>query len=333
MLHKNPQVNLVLVHGMCTHDKGWADDAMKQVVRAIDSNLPPPTDDKSLSPKSVGPGIEVVDKDVDIRGSKLQMTALIWSPLTTPLKRQLDFDITGTPTDCATAEQCKPTRAKVNAVGKDVLLNDCLADALIYQGESREVIRSAMVKALEAVLDKGPADTPLALVSDSLGSKIVFDALAEMLGNSNPKARAAAARLEQIFMNANQLPILGLADQKMTLGPATGLQPMALAPPVPPTDSLRRFLALRPPLSADKSTGSDKLTVVAFTDPNDLLSYRLMPSRYPMPNVQFADVLVSNTTTYFGLLSRPDHAHLHYMSNPEVATMISCGSPKSTLCK
>jgi hypothetical protein len=104
-----------------------------------------------------------------------------------------------------------------------------------------------------------------------------------------------------------------------------------LAPP----DSLQRFLELRRmQAQAPKRTESlSKLAVVAFTDPNDLLSYRLLPSRYAGPDVVIADVLVSNSSTWLGLLEDPFAAHLNYLQNKDVGGMIACGWPRSKVCQ
>ena len=82
----------------------------------------------------------------------------------------------------------------------------------------------------------------------------------------------------------------------------------------------------------EKRLGSE-IWMVAFTDPNDLLSYRLMPWRYARPGVTVVDVLVSNDKTYFGLLENPLSAHTGYMKNPAVTKAIMCGLPTSEYCK
>jgi hypothetical protein len=84
--------------------------------------------------------------------------AIVWSPLTSALKHQLDDDATGTPTDCARDGVCKPARARFNGIVKDWLLNDCLADALIYEGASHDAIRDAMVETVSQVFDASPDD-------------------------------------------------------------------------------------------------------------------------------------------------------------------------------
>ena len=66
---------------------------------------------------------------------------------------------------------------------KDRLVNDCLADAMIYQGKPRIDINERMQAAIvQAVNTTGgrPAtapDSPVVVITDSVGSKITFDAI------------------------------------------------------------------------------------------------------------------------------------------------------------
>ena len=132
-----------------------------------------------------------------------------------------------------------------------------------------------------------------------------------------------------MFMGANQLPILGLADQDTSEKAGRPLSSNVGAP----NDSLQRLLERKSQASEKSVAAFPSLTLVAFTDPNDLLSYRLQPSRYSVPGVSIADVLVSNDWTYLGFLERPDTAHTDYRKNPGVASLIACGRQKSSLCK
>ena len=334
-------VDVVIVHGMCTNDSASANTAIDSLLAALDATIPraPPAEVTALAETN---DIQVVSRRATVGGVPVRFSALVWSPLTTPLKRQLAYDMTGEPTDCSVAGECKPKRAKLNGQFKDGLLDDCLADVLIYQGISRRAIRDKMVGAITQVVEQsdvqaradGTEPGALVLVAASLGSKMSFDALAEMVDRSSPARHKAAGetavrRLGLIFMEANQLPILGLADQEIESAAAR-----SLAAPPAPEDSLQRILRLKSGPQLNAATISlTGVTLVAFTDPNDLLSYRLQPSRYAVPGVAVADVLVSNDTTYFGLLERPDTAHTSYGANPAVTSLISCGRPKSALCK
>lgn len=65
--------------------------------------------------------------------------------------------------------------------------------------------------------------------------------------------------------------------------------------------------------------------MVAFTDPNDLLSYALHEWA-PLAPFPLADVIVSNEPTLFGYVERPDTAHTGYRDNRAVMRLIACGT-------
>ena len=324
-------LDVILVHGMCTHDASWANHGIDRIAGVVSANVP--------GQAAAGPnGIQLVERTQQIGGTPVRFHALIWSPLTAPLKHQLDYDNTGSPSDCSPAGsgECKTKRARLNGYVKDRLLNDCLSDAVIYEGASRNAIRDAMVESVSRIIESCPnGDQTLAVVAESLGSKILFDALSSMLESRQPRTQAlgqqAARRLGLLYMAGNQLPILGLAEQDIERRPDNR---SATAP-----DSLQRFLELRRrQAAAPLAEPIARLAVVAFTDPNDLLSYRLLPARYAAPDmrvadVAVADVLVSNARTWLGLIEDPVAAHLDYLENPEVGELIACGYPRFSGCR
>jgi hypothetical protein len=324
-----PPVDIVLVHGMCTHTRAWADAAIDTITGAVDANYRR----QLAAPVAPAAGkIEMVERTLPLAGGTARFHALVWSPLTADLKRQLEFDNTGTPTDCSAAGECKPARARLNGKLKDSLLNDCLSDAMIYEGDSHADMQRNMIDTLVQLLEQSDAQGatgPLVVVAESLGSKLVFDALAAMLqpeapGRVRQLGQQAARRLALVFMAGNQMPMLGMAEQHA---------PAAQAAPGAAQDALQRFLALRRLQLGISTETIARLAVVAFTDPNDLLSYRLLPSRYQAPDVAVADVLVSNARTWLGLLEDPFAAHLTYLDNPGVASLIACGWPRSNVCR
>lgn len=329
-------VDVLYVHGMCTHTTAQARKTLGDLAAALQARIEP-GETSSVAP---GTAIELVSVPARLDNTSIRFTAVVWSPLTTTLKRQLDFDHTGEPTDCATAAECKPQRARLNGQLTDTLLDDCLADALIYQGHARTGFVGQMQAAIAhatATPSRQPVgrDDPLVLISESLGSKMVFDALTESKAASNAETQTqtqtqalarAGERLRQVFMLANQLPILGLADQTLVVTKALAAQP--------PMDSLQKFLdSRRNTLRAKDAAPSAPLTLVAFTDPNDLLSYSLRASRYASgTDVLVADVLVSNDSTVLGWLERPDTAHTGYAGNRDVIDAIACGHPLRNGC-
>jgi hypothetical protein len=319
-------LDVILVHGMCTHDAAWANHGVDRIAGVVSASVP-----EQAAPSANG--IQLIERTQQIGKTPVRFHALVWSPLTAPLKRQLDYDNTGTPSGCSASDsggECKPKRASLNGDVKDKLLNDCLSDAMIYEGASRDAIRDAMVESVSRIIESNPnGDRSLAVVAESLGSKILFDALSSMLESRQPRTQAlgqqAARRLGLLYMAGNQLPILDLSRQDIEHRPDTRT--------TAPQDALQRFLELRRRQAAPRAESVARLAVVAFTDPNDLLSYRLLPARYAAPDVAVADVLVSNARTWLGLIENPVPAHLDYLANQEVADLIACGYPRVPSCR
>lgn len=330
--------DVLLVHGICTHDASWAAEVVPQLAAALDAATSPTLAAAApASPLVSGAQVELVPIDVQTPAGRLRFQALIWSPLTNPLKRQLCDDQSGKSALCGGSTPYPYTRARLNARFKDGLIDDCLPDALIYQGVARDAIQRQLREALLRAL---PGDAPLVVISHSMGSKMLFDTLLRMTEEADGTqaatlARQAVDRMRLLVMAANQIPLLSLADQSLSesaAAPATAAVTAninATAAEAPP-DSLQLLLRQRQDrraLAADR-----QLTLVAFTDPNDLLSYTLPPEKYAQDGVTVYNILVSNAPAWLGLLERPDRAHLDYLRNPDVGRLIACGQPTSKLC-
>ncbi|MTV41277.1 hypothetical protein [Duganella radicis] len=319
------EADVLLVHGICTHDAGWLDEVLPPLTRAVrDATATAPARVAGASAAAV----QIVPATIATPAGRLRFDALIWSPLTSDLKRQLCYDQSGKSALCTGAPPYPYTRAKLNARFKDGLIDDCLPDALIYAGAARETMQLRMREAVLQVLSGMRADAPLVVISHSMGSKMLFDTLLRMSNEpaGSPAALAAqqaVRRLRFLVMAANQIPLLSLAEQ----APASMAAATDAGDATPPPDSLQRLLRQHRTLAA-----TPPLTLVAFTDPNDLLSYTLPPERYEANGVTVHNILVSNAPTYLGLLERPDTAHLNYLSNPDIGRLIACGQPTSKLC-
>lgn len=340
-LSQDRPLDLIMVHGMCTHDETWA----KQAVQDISSALGEVPEKGEWKGRTVdGTDVLLYQQPLQTKRGILNFNAIVWSPLTTPLKGQLCYDQTNKSPTCSPEEAKKLypyTRATFNRILKDTILNDCLSDAVIYQGKARDEINVQMQRALlEAVATSGggktidrpaesaaavPKQLPLVVVSESLGSKVAFDALFKLSTNKESEAKAAAGsrtwnRITQIFMGANQLPILALADRRLD-----GTIAMLREQDGYPEDPIAALTRQRPKNLLDARPTTPQ--IVAFTDPNDLLSYILVPSSntaaYPV-----IDVVLSNDKTYLGLVELPNTAHLGYLTNPEVRRLMACGKDK-----
>ena len=342
-------VDVLIVHGMCSKPDTWPTSVIAEMHESL-GGASSEVEVKKLN--STASGIGVYQSQLQAFGGTLRISAIHWSPATRTLKDQLCFDQSTKSANCSATEVDKPygyKRALVNKFVKDSLLNDCLSDAMIYQGRARDEInaemrlailsalagsseRSSTPRQLAQVVAAMPEANPILFVSDSLGSKIAFDAIMKL--QQAPATKSAgdriAARTQQIFMRANQLPILALADQPLGGGKAALLpEDSYSSDPLAALAALRSRAksAARPPGAQISKAMDAPLRVVAFTDPNDLLSYSLAKSpHFDSSAYSIVDVIVSNAPTYLGLLEMPTTAHVGYTSNAAVKRLIACGS-------
>lgn len=341
-------LDVYVVHGMCTHDKKWVDATFDGLAEHLGALAAAPA--RTAVTRLEGGAIEIHPRTFALPQGTLNAYAVVWSPLTASHKKKLCYDQTTKSELCEDAEPYRPTRARLNAALKDTLLNDCLADAIIYQGASRSAIVEAMqnalthlaasrggvppaVKSRDALVRAAAAnDTPLVVITESLGSKVVYDAIHDMQAarhvRDRPGLRAIGAsifaRNRQVFMLANQIPMLALAD----LPPDRGAGKAAPAETRFPPDPLAALLAEE---RARKETRPPR-TLVAFTDPNDQLSYLLRPAGYG-DAAATVDVQVSNAPAWLGLFANPWSAHTGYGATTEVMEKVVCGHPRSVHCR
>jgi hypothetical protein len=233
--------DVLLVHGICTHDASWADEVVPQLARALRDATTTSNAAPARSAAATAAAVEIVPAIVDTPAGRLRFDALIWSPLTNDLKRQLCYDQSNKSALCSGAPPYPYTRARLNARFKDGLIDDCLPDALIYQGVARDTMQLRMRDAVLQVLSGARADIPLVVVSHSMGSKILFDTLLRMTQEpagslAAVTARQAVQRLRFLVMAANQIPLLSLADQPLSAAAAAATA-ASMPPPRPPARS------------------------------------------------------------------------------------------------
>ena len=164
-------------------------------------------------------------------------------------------------------------RQKYNRQLKDDLVNYGFSDAVMYLGEAgaliREAVRGAMCVAARdagstafAVQTGGrsalttevacadarlsPGTAPFAFVTESLGSKVLFDLMREQASDQRDTVHDAMIRGSETFMLANQIALFGLSD----LGRAGPRMP---------------------------DLGEARPTLIAITEVNDFLSYEIVP--------------------------------------------------------
>lgn len=306
-------VDVISIHGMCNHTlDSWARPAHRELARAFGV---PPGDVVAVP---AVPGLFRATLDVD--GKEVRHYSIVWSGTSAPAKRTLCYDNGDYPDDyggvCDSGSRQYPfTRAKYNNRFKVTLLNDCLSDVTFYLGEGGKAVRAVVRDALSAIREerRGRDSAPLFFISESLGSKIIHDALMVPEGAFTKTSLAdlalAFVPTEIVYMAANQLPLLNLAKAD----PAEldcGL-----------VDLLNAKRDSRAPRNAEPQTDGE-IVLIAFTDPNDLLSYSL--DRESCPG--HVSVLVSNSPTWFGKIENPLAAHTDYLDNEAVWKLIVDGN-------
>jgi hypothetical protein len=341
-------IRVLFVHGICTHDEPtWITAGWDQVMKGYF-----PSETMTANPNPAVGQVQIIDREYQIGANKISGRYLVWSALTASDKAKLNYD--NLPTDRPRPGEFNWKRAKINGNLKASLLNDCLADAVIYAGyrgaDIQASIQNAICAALDGTTTNGTCNFPstyghgsrrIVIVTESLGSRMVFDAISALkieAQRQGPDSLAAfdeaVSPITQIYMLANQLPILALARPALTQAASSADVEPSKTPSM--TTALNVLSESRArhhtKYLADQqiSPSESKLTLVAFTDPNDLLSYRL-PSNEPAvvgADTRVVDVITSNDTTYFGEFENPFTAHTTYNQNPDALRLLFGGSAK-----
>jgi len=246
---------------------------------------------------------------VDGQDRRLYASCITWSETSRAVKlRMLELkDAPGRKDDFHEQNPNERHRAPLNRYGKR-FVNRSLSDPVLYAGPFGGFIRETVWAGMQQVRDShvrlrtralksmadaeagrasmvaaqgdgDPADMPTVVLSDSLGSRIVFDTLCarqDTCGGRPPtlaatvdaETRAVAGRItasiRSVYMLANQLPLMELATLQ------------APADDVPLSTHLSQIECGLPMSAAmEAKRRDDPVEIVAFTDPNDLLSYHL----------------------------------------------------------
>jgi hypothetical protein len=204
-----------------------------------------------------------------------------------------------------------------NATLKKGLITWGLADAATFLDfYKRAVITDELAQVLRTIyLEVNPPDKPangtLCFITQSLGSKVLFDTLAKIYdlniprepGLSPPTPFDILGNTQTIYMMANQLPLLELGTE---------------------VDQSYEWEELFRGNKGNKigNTGfsvPDALTLVAYSDPNDLLTYPIVPTIRQFvgerTKLTAIDVMVNNSVSIFGLFGDPLRAHTGHFDN------------------
>lgn len=351
-LHSAPNRNLVIIaiHGMCHHDKSWADGTVYNMADFMDMKIQYPSSTSKDPQRLIGPSTHSINafRANLHRESDQARIALYTILFSTPADKEKETLCPDVSSDNPICQKINGEitydlkRASLNASLKNNLLNDCLADAVYYLGKNGTVVRDGVGKALDNIYRDIQSDNdlrvaPISYISESLGSKVLTDSL--LCSGSDEtstfeKYADTISNSQTIYLMANQIPLLNMgsptydcAEQGYTKftnsSPLEYLNNWGLF-----ADSIKFQVTKKSQASAAAPNETAKdgiLNLVVFTDPNDLLSYRV-GKKDAGNNVLVTNVAVSNDKTWFNLIENPYPAHTKYLENKDVLNLLRWGN-------
>ena len=266
----------------------------------------------------------------------------------------LQFPHVGQDDDRGSSQEIAQQRRKYNRILKDDLVNYGFSDAVMYLGNAGVEIRNAVKGAMcSAALDasgfafeqQGDANKRLAagracdratntqlamnqfaFVTESLGSKIMFDVMREAMTDGRTTIHDDMIRNSETYMLANQLALLSLSD-----------------------------ISTVATKKANLYSDSERPRIIAMSEINDFLSYELIPfyeqlykrsQRQDAPyntdltlerrrrlieqigfnvvdmRLEFADKIIPFVDSFV----HPKDAHTGHAGEPELMKYILCGA-------
>lgn len=290
---------------------------------------------------------------------KLYFVEMNWSYGTTPIKEHfLNVDPNNKFLEKGDLQK---NRLKLNSLGKR-MVNEKFSDAIIYSGSFKTYLQYAVSQTICWTLTKqestkannfkcdfshNTSNNDIVLISASLGSAMVFDTVTKYQPTSLPGEKSLseeklkkfndsmlefAAKTSHIFMMANQLPLIGLTELGKPKGskwPANSNKDLC---EVSKSGELKtgftEFIRIRNTWIKNGNT-PPQLQVVAFNDPNDLLTYEItqkFKDSCKCKNVNFVNATVTNASTgYFFVLANPISAHVDFDINDEFFDLVVNG--------
>ena len=282
IIDENEITHVLTIHGMRTKSSGNFDEMTKGLVKVLRFN--PQVSRESLhqvhlpDSKTVSGGSAIkIQEFANSKGKILRFYHLHWSPLTYAPKNWLD-------------NLSKP-RLLVDSISSQSIFSQNLKESIFIDGFSdvalgvrglNDQVRQLIDTGFSLMFTENPftekgqkkgisnpdrnSAKNMVFVSGSLGSKLLYDHLVDALNeprDSLPKyysnATNAYKRLHTFFMLTNQLSLISLKDLPGTVKKEEFAQHVYGSWQGIPNNRLK----------------NDPLRIIAFNDPNDLLSFPL----------------------------------------------------------
>ena len=354
------KTKVLMVHGVGRHLPGYSTVLYENLAKELDLSvidMPPKelTLFNQFNPSQKLGTLRLTRLLSKDRDKELLFYELTWSSITDDEKENLNFDVSG---------QVAFRRAKVNRDMK-LFSNDAIADPLLYLGENREAILISVGQSLCWMTTHSwsdfPSDThkPCTLksinpeflmnlegddyifISHSLGSRITMDGLQRLsrllnAAGHSPTEReltlksfpefekfrhAFQNRPIKIFMLSNQLPLLQLGR------------------PAPDVLNQHKDYCL-PEGNRYAERFANETHIIAFSDPNDLLSYNIpfdfkkkfLDSRM-CARISNISINIAYVTDILGItdVANPLEAHVGYDHDERVIALMAHGLGKDAM--
>lgn len=330
------KTKVLIIHGIRDHLPGYSTQFVERLAKELDlplmsakrKNLNLNAGDKANTPLGNLALVRLMNKD---RSKELLFYELTWSAITAKQKEAIAFD---------NSDEYAYRRAAVNDLLKK-FSNDTWPDSIIYIGESRDAILQSFTQSLcwmiksdwnsfpegnvnscsfnDSELSKSLMSDQFALVTHSLGSRIAIDGLqhwATKLDECDTNVREVLKQKQfPIYMMSNQLPMLQLGRK-------------------PPEINNQSRAYCKPDGSNYQKRMLNHTGIIAFNDPNDLLSYTIpndftekfidsrLCSEVTNININVAKIIDAFS---LGKIANPLHAHIGYDSDDRVIALIAKG--------
>ncbi len=334
--NQHGKTKVLIIHGIRDHMPGYSTQFVERLAKELDLPLMSSKrknihlmNDGSNGEKMGNLGVvRLMSKD---KTKELLFYELTWSPITAKQKEAIAFDNT---------DEYAYRRADVNNLLKK-FSNETWPDSIIYIGESRNEILQAFQQSfcwmMKSDWDSFPDESAqscsyndfqvkhnlltdqFAFISHSLGSRIAIDGLQNLAGNIQNYDIDFQESLKDkkipVFMMSNQLPMLQLGRSMPKVSAQTKTYCKSVG-----DNYQHRMLT--------------NTSVIAFNDPNDLLSYTIpidfaekyLDSRLCAEvtniNINVANIIDAFS---FGKVANPLQAHIGYDSDDRVVALIAKG--------
>jgi len=340
-------IKIMMIHGVGTHSAGYSARIRNNISKSLGLNVLSriPKNIILLDPsnqKNIIGNLQVTRMQNKEKTKDLIFYELTWSHITDKDKQIISYDYSG---------EYSYQRSPFNQTMKK-FLDDVLPDPMAYVSKDGALIQKAAKQSICWMLSYSWSNLPentkqickvssyqqienlndenIAFITHSLGSRILMDSMTAIVNDitkaeakDNVNAERIVKQLKNkditIFMLANQLPILQIGQ------------------PIPKVhNQIKQYCT--PKGKYYNNRIFNKVNIVAFSDPNDLLSYDIQQSFVDKyidsrlcPQVTNVNINVATEISAFGIaVVNPLTAHTEYDNDDRVINIITHGFDKQS---